>query len=257
MRLAGVLLASLLVQATPAVPWAPYVATPPDVVDRMLTLAKVDSSDVVYDLGCGDGRIVIAAAQKFGARGVGVDIDPVRIAEANANAKRAGVEKLVTFTLADVLETDVSDATVVTLYMLSAINVKLRPILTKELAKGSRIVSHNFAMGDWEPDHVDTFKDGAGTTRTLYLWTIPLLGCSVAGSLGTRTQPPPSYPATELPSYALATARSTISSTSCGYVRPALRAAIANSARELSQGLGLTSITWTVPSACSRMSTRP
>lgn len=171
MRLAGVLLASLLVQATPAVPRVPYVATPPDVVDRMLTLAKVDSRDVVYDLGCGDGRIVIAAAQRFGARGVGVDIDPVRIAEANANAKRAGVEKLVTFTLEDVLETDVSDATVVTLYMLSAINVKLRPILTKELAKGSRIVSHNFAMGDWEPDHVDTFKDGAGTTRTLYLWT--------------------------------------------------------------------------------------
>ena len=173
MRLAGVLLASLLVQGTPAVPRAPYVATPPDVVDRMLTLAKVDSRDVVYDLGCGDGRIVIAAAQKFGARGVGVDIDPVRIAEANANAKRAGVEKLVTFTLGDVLETDVSNATVVTLYMLSAINVKLRPILTKALARGSRIVSHNFAMGDWEPDHVDTFKDGAGTTRTLYLWTIP------------------------------------------------------------------------------------
>ena len=172
MRLAGVLLASLLAQATPLVPRAPYVATPPDVVDRLLALAKVDSRDVVYDLGCGDGRIVIAAAKKFGARGVGVDIDPIRIAEANANAKRAGVEHLVTFTLGDVLETDVSDATVVTLYMLSAINVKLRPILTKELAKGSRIVSHNFAMGDWEPDHVDTFKDAAGTSRTLYLWEI-------------------------------------------------------------------------------------
>ncbi len=171
MRLVGVLLVSLLAQAAPSVPRAPYVATPPDVVDRMLALAKVDSRDVVYDLGCGDGRIVIAAAQKFGARGLGVDIDPVRIAEAQANAKRAGVEKLVTFTLQDALETNVSDATVVTLYMLSAINVKLRPILTRQLPKGSRIVSHNFAMGDWEPDHVDTFKDATGTTRTLYLWT--------------------------------------------------------------------------------------
>ena len=171
MRLVGVLLASLLAQAAPVVPRAPFVATPPDVVDRMLLLAKVDSHDVVYDLGCGDGRIVIAAAQKLGARGVGVDIDPVRISEAEANAKRAGVEKLVTFKLQDVLETDVSDATVVMLYMLSAINVRLRPILTKELPRGSRIVSHNFAMGDWEPDHVDTFKDAAGTTRTLYLWT--------------------------------------------------------------------------------------
>src|SRR5215210_3462808 len=138
-----VLLATILVTQQP-LPRAPFVATPPDVVDRMLALAKVGPRDVVYDLGCGDGRIVIAAAQKFGARGVGVDIDPVRIAEANANAKRAGVEKLVTFKLEDVLETDVSGATVVTLYMLSAINVKLRPILTKELASGSRIVSHNF-----------------------------------------------------------------------------------------------------------------
>ncbi len=172
MRLVGVLLASLLVQSTPAVPRAPFVATPLDVVDRMLTLARVDSRDVVYDLGCGDGRIVIAAAQKFGAKGVGVDIDPVRIAEAHANAKRAGVENLVTFKVEDVLETDVSDATVVTLYMLSAINVKLRPILTRDLPKGARIVSHNFAMGDWEPEHVDTFKDAAGATRTLYLWTI-------------------------------------------------------------------------------------
>ena len=171
MRLLGVLLAFLLTQAPAVLPRAPYVTTPPDVVDRMLALVKVDSRDVVYDLGCGDGRIVIAAAQKFGARGVGVDIDPVRIAEATANARRAGVEKLVTFRLEDVLETDVSEATVVTLYMLSAINVKLRPILTRDLPRGSRIVSHNFGMGDWEPDHVDTFRDAAGTTRTLYLWT--------------------------------------------------------------------------------------
>ena len=152
-------------------PRAPFVPTPHDVVERMLTLAKVGPQDVVYDLGCGDGRIVIAAAQKFGARGVGVDIDPARIAESEENAKRAGVERLVTFKLEDVLKTDVSDATVITLYMLSAINVKLRPILTRELRPGARIVSHSFAMGDWEPEHVETFRDVAGTLRTLYLWT--------------------------------------------------------------------------------------
>ena len=154
-----------------AVPRAPFVATPPDVVDRMLALAKVGPRDIVYDLGCGDGRIVIAAAQKYGARGVGVDIDPARIAEAEENARRAGVEGRVTFRLQDALKTDVSDATVVTLYMLSAINVKLRPILTGDLRPGARIVSHSFAMGDWEPEHVETFRDAAGTSRTLYLWT--------------------------------------------------------------------------------------
>jgi cyclopropane fatty-acyl-phospholipid synthase-like methyltransferase len=158
-------------QTPPAVPRAPFVATPFDVVDRMLELAKVGPKDVVYDLGCGDGRIVIAAAKKYGARGVGVDIDPARIYDAEMNAKQAGVEKLVTFKLQDALKTDVSDATVVTLYMLSAINVKLRPILTRQLRPGARIVSHSFAMGDWEPEHVDTFRDAAGTTRTLYLWS--------------------------------------------------------------------------------------
>lgn len=151
-------------------PRAPFVATPPDVVDRMLALGGVTSRDVVYDLGCGDGRIVIAAARTYGARGVGIDIDPARIAEAEENARRAGVERLVKFRLQDALEADVSDGTVVTLYMLSAINVKLRPILTRQLRSGSRIVSHSFAMGDWEPDIVDTFRDAAGTSRTLYLW---------------------------------------------------------------------------------------
>jgi cyclopropane fatty-acyl-phospholipid synthase-like methyltransferase len=156
-------------QSTP-IPRAPFVPTPHDVVDRMLALARVGSTDVVYDLGSGDGRIVIAAAQRFGARGVGVDIDPRRIAESEENARTAGVERLVTFRLQDALETDVSEATVVTLYMLSAINVKLRPILTRQLRPGARIVSHSFAMGDWEPERVDTFRDAAGTTRTLYLW---------------------------------------------------------------------------------------
>jgi SAM-dependent methyltransferase len=149
---------------------APYVPTPQEVVDRMLQLGGVGKGDVVYDLGCGDGRIPITAAKRFGARGVGVDIDPQRIAEANANAKKEGVSHLVTFRLQDAMTTDVSDATVVTLYLLSASNLKLRPLLTKQLKPGARIVSHSFSMGDWQPDKVDTFVDTSGTTRTLYLW---------------------------------------------------------------------------------------
>lgn len=177
--LAGVLaLASLIAlpvavaaQARPDAPnLAPYVPTPQEVVDRMLALAGVTKDDVVYDLGCGDGRIPITAAVKFGARGVGVDIDPVRIVEANANAKRAGVSHLVTFRLQDALTTDVSEATVVTLYLLSQSNLRLRPILTRQLKPGSRIVAHNFGMGDWQADKIDTFTDSSDSPRTLYLW---------------------------------------------------------------------------------------
>jgi SAM-dependent methyltransferase len=150
---------------------APYVPTPQDVVDRMLALAGVTKTDVVLDLGCGDGRIPITAARRFGARGIGVDIDPQRIAEANANAKAAGVTGLVTFRLQDAMTTDMSEATVVTLYLLSASNLKLRPILTRQLKPGSRIVSHAFSMGnDWPADKMDTFQDSAGGSRTLYLW---------------------------------------------------------------------------------------
>jgi SAM-dependent methyltransferase len=149
---------------------APYVPTPQDVVDRMLELASVGDKDVVYDLGCGDGRIVITAAQKYRARGVGVDIDADRIAESEANARKAGVEKLVSFKLQDAMTVDVSKATVVTLYLLSASNMKLRPILTRQLAPGSRIVSHAFNMGDWEPEKVVQYEDERGITRTLYLW---------------------------------------------------------------------------------------
>ena len=163
-----------LVAVQPAQParLAPSSATPPDVVDRMLTLAKVTPSDVVYDLGCGDGRIVIAAAQKFGARGVGVDIDRALITQAEAAARSAAVSDRVTFAVQDAMTVDVSRATVVTLYLLAASNVKLRPILTKQLRAGTRIVSHNYPIGDWEPDRVDTFKDERGATRTLFLWTI-------------------------------------------------------------------------------------
>lgn len=149
---------------------APYVPTPQDVVERMLTLAEVGPNDVVYDLGCGDGRIVITAAQKFGARGVGIDFDPERISESQDNAKKAGVQDRVTFRQQDALTVDVSPATVVTLYLLSASNLKLRPMLTKQLKPGARIVSHAFTMGDWEPLKKDEFTDEKGTRRTLYLW---------------------------------------------------------------------------------------
>ncbi len=150
---------------------APFVPTPEVVVQRMLEIANVTSEDVVYDLGCGDGRIVIAAAATYGARGVGVDIDPQRIAESEANAKKAGVEHLVEFRLQDALEVDLTPASVVTLYLLSSSNMKLRPLLTAQLAAGSRIVSHAFDMGDWKPDKIDKFDDGHGFGRTLYLWT--------------------------------------------------------------------------------------
>jgi precorrin-6B methylase 2 len=149
---------------------APFVPTPQDVVERMLALAEVGPTDVVYDLGCGDGRIVITAAKKYGATGVGVDYDPERIKESEANAKAAGVLGKVKFKQQDARTVDVSPATVVTLYLLSASNLKLRPILTKQLRPGARIVSHAFSMDDWEPIKRDEFTDAMGTQRTLYLW---------------------------------------------------------------------------------------
>jgi tRNA G37 N-methylase Trm5 len=149
---------------------APFVPTPQDVVDRMLALAEVTSKDTVYDLGCGDGRIVITAAKKYGAHGMGFDIDPQRIKESTENARAAGVDNLVAFKQQDVMTVDVSPATVVTLYLLTASNLKLRPLLTKELKPGARIVSHMFSMGDWEPTKVDNFTNQEGFPRTLYLW---------------------------------------------------------------------------------------
>jgi SAM-dependent methyltransferase len=146
--------------------------TPLDVVERMLMLARVGSDDVVYDLGCGDGRVVIMAAQKFGARGVGVDIEPALIEQAIANAKSAGVADRVTFRVQDALTVDVSPASVVTLYLLASANARLRPILMQQLRPGARIVSHNFPIGDWEPDVVDNFTDAGGRKRTLYLWNV-------------------------------------------------------------------------------------
>ena len=147
----------------------PYVPTPQSVVDAMLNMAAVNKNDVVYDLGCGDGRIVITAAKKYGARGVGIDIDPERIKEANANAKEAGVSDRVKFIEQDLFLTDFREASVVTLYLLPDINLKLRPKLLSELKPGTRVVSHAFDMGDWKPDKsvsVDSY-------RTIYFWVIP------------------------------------------------------------------------------------
>jgi SAM-dependent methyltransferase len=149
---------------------APYVPTPQDVVEKMLELAEVTSKDVVYDLGCGDGRIVITAAKKYGAHGVGIDLDPERIRESLANAKAAGVENLVTFKLGDVMKEDVSAATVVTLYLLTSSNLALRPMLTRQLKPGARIVSHSFGMGDWEPKKMENLQLNSGWDRKLYLW---------------------------------------------------------------------------------------
>ena len=152
---------------------APYAPTPMDVVDRMLTLAKVAPGDVLIDLGCGDGRIPIRAAQKFNIRAFGVDIDARRIDESKANAKAASVEHLTDFRVADALATDVSGATVVTLFLGSEGNKKLRPILQRQLKRGARVVSHAYSMGpEWPPDTVDRFPSARGDTVTLYLWTI-------------------------------------------------------------------------------------
>lgn len=158
-------------------PSVPYVPTPQEVVERMLALAKVTASDYVIDLGSGDGRIVITAAKKFGARGFGVDIDPQRVAESNENARKAGVADRVTFYQRDLFETDLGEATVITMYLLPRVNLALRPRLL-ELKPGTRIVSHDFSMEDWQPDaHVVVdAKDkygGAGGRSDVYLWIVP------------------------------------------------------------------------------------
>ena len=170
LSLVGVLAASSAIGAGQArTPDVTYVATPQRVVDEMLRLAKVTAADVVYDLGCGDGRIVITAATRYGARGVGVDIDPARVRESTANAKAAGVSEKVRFVTQDLFDTDLRDATVVALYLLPSLNDRLKPKLLKELRPGSRIVSNSFAMTAWEPTRTVTIDD-----RVVYLWTIPL-----------------------------------------------------------------------------------
>jgi ribosomal protein L11 methylase PrmA len=149
-----------------------FVATDLLVVQAMLDAARVGPGDVVYDLGCGDGRIVITAAQRYGAGGVGVDLDPERIREARDNAARAGVADRVTFLQQDLFVTDVTPATVVALYLSPEINLRLRPRLLRELRPGSRVVSHQFDMGDWLPER--TFEvPVAGAARRVFLWRIP------------------------------------------------------------------------------------
>jgi ribosomal protein L11 methylase PrmA len=145
-----------------------FVPTPQEVVEDMLRLANVRKGDVLYDLGSGDGRIAITAAKKYGIRATGIDIDPERIREATENARKAGVTDLVQFKQEDLFQADFSDATVVTLYLLPDLNVKLRPKLWNELKPGTRIVSHQFDMGKWKPEKT-LESDG----RTIYFWTVP------------------------------------------------------------------------------------
>ncbi len=158
-------------------PDVPYVPTTEPAVQAMLKLAGVKKTDVVYDLGCGDGRIVIAAAKNYGARGVGIDINPVRINEAKENARNAGVEKLVRFEEKDLFQADIHEATVVTLFLLPTVNMKLRPKLLQDLKPGTRVVSNTFDMGDWKPDKEATVGGvddvEAPLSRDLYLWVIP------------------------------------------------------------------------------------
>lgn len=146
----------------------PYVPTPHEVVRTMLSMAGVTRNDVLYDLGCGDGRIVVTAAQKYGTRGTGVDIDPERIKESNDNARKAGVTDKVRFIQKSLFDVDLRDASVVTLYLLSSVNLQLRPKLLRELKPGTRVVSHDFDMDDWKPDH-KTDVEG----HTVYYWVIP------------------------------------------------------------------------------------
>lgn len=167
---AGLLPASSLLAQPAAAPSldVPFVPTPQEVVARMLSIAKVGKNDVLYDLGCGDGRIVVTAAKAHGARGTGFDLDPERIGEARKNAEQAGVADRVNFKVADLFETDVSAASVVTLYLLPNVNTRLRPRLWKQLKVGSRVVSHAFDMGpEWPPEKTDSVEG-----RSIYYWTI-------------------------------------------------------------------------------------
>src|SRR6266404_635514 len=157
-------------------PDVPYVPTTEKAVEAMLQLAHVKKTDIVYDLGCGDGRIVIAAAKNFGEHGVGIDIDPLRINEAKEKAKKAGVENLVRFEENDLFKADIHEATVVTLFLLSSINLKLRPKLLADLKPGTRVVSNTFDMGHWKPDKQASVGDpaeGSSLSHKLYLWLVP------------------------------------------------------------------------------------
>jgi precorrin-6B methylase 2 len=150
----------------------PYVPTPQEVVERMLDLAQVKKGDVVYDLGSGDGRIVVTAAKKYGVRAVGFEIDPERIKESHENIKKAGVGHLVEIRQQDIRTVDLSSASVLTMYLLPEVNLLIRPNIWKQMKPGSRVVSHDFDMGDWKPLKTEHIKDGSSWDHTLYLWHV-------------------------------------------------------------------------------------
>ncbi|MBM4264189.1 MAG: methyltransferase domain-containing protein [Deltaproteobacteria bacterium] len=150
----------------------PYVPTPQEVVDRMLDLAQVKKGDVVYDLGSGDGRIVVTAAKKYGVKAIGFEIDPERIRESKENIKKAGVEHLVEIRQQDIRTVDLSPASVLTMYLLPEVNLMIRPNIWKQMKGGSRIVSHDFDMGDWKPLKTEYVKDSGSWDHTLYLWHV-------------------------------------------------------------------------------------
>jgi cyclopropane fatty-acyl-phospholipid synthase-like methyltransferase len=151
---------------------APFVPTPQEVVDRMLELAQVSPGDLLYDLGSGDGRIVITAARRYGAQAVGFEIDPALVTNSKRNIKEAGVEALAEIRDQDVRTVDLSPASVVTMYLYPGANLRLRAAIMRQLKPGSRVVSHDFSMGDWKPDRVERMTDSAGFVRTIYLWRI-------------------------------------------------------------------------------------
>lgn len=168
----------------------PYVPTPHEVVREMLEVAGVDSTDLLYDLGSGDGRIVVAAARDRGARGLGVDLNPDRVAEGIRNARRAGVEDRTEFRQGDLFELDLSPASVVTLYLLTDVNRRLRPQLLEQLRPGTRVVSHAFDMGDWEPDSTFFVPYNSAHAR-VYYWVIPAdVGGRWALTVGARAPIP-------------------------------------------------------------------
>jgi SAM-dependent methyltransferase len=177
--LAGAVLFTAIAAAQSAPPLqkdVPYVPTTPEAVQAMLKLADVKKTDVVYDLGCGDGRIVIAAAKTYGARGVGIDIDPERIKEAKENARKEGVEALVRFEENDLFKADIHEASVVTLFLLNSVNLRLRPKLLADLKPGTRIVSNTFDMDDWKPEkeaNVGSDDDMGYLSHHLYFWVVP------------------------------------------------------------------------------------
>jgi SAM-dependent methyltransferase len=150
----------------------PYVQTPTDVVTEMLRLAQVTANDVVYDLGSGDGRIVVTAARKYGVKAIGYEIDPQRIEESQKNIKKAGVERLVEIRQQDIRTVDLSGASVLTMYLLPEVNMMLRPNIWSQMKAGSRVVSHDFDMGDWKPVRTEHVKDSSGWEHTLYLWRV-------------------------------------------------------------------------------------